>query len=321
MRAMALLVVVVAIGCDADMNDELFKAMAPANRSSEELVQGQPSDQPMDVADETTSAASQPPATPQPSARSNPPASDHVPYWEGRKAPEVVPFDSQEWVEAGDTTRNPETGKDRLSSGLFAGLDDALDSASKMEHESSYAEAVEDSRSHTSSTPGAASAPTTAPPPSMPVDPAPGSSPGRPNPFGFPAGYSGQGHSHGHSPAPSPSSPSSPSNSSGIARVPEVRMLRPVAVPQSLPTGTAMGFRVDYQFLTDFYPQAQYGLIIQPPKGNAVGLPVKLQQQGNVSHFVTEWGPMSGVYKLQLVIIVNDQPRPMCRAVDAVYSP
>ena len=146
----------------------------------------------------------------------------------------------------------------------------------------------------------------------MPVDPAPGSTPGRPNPFGFPAGHSAANTP----PATAPSNSGSP----GANSVPKVRLLRANALAQSLPTGTAMGFSMEYQFLSNYLPNAQYAWIIQPPQGNAVAIPVRLQAQGTLSQFVPAFGSMEGTYKLQLVIFDGKQPRPMSRAIDAYYS-
>jgi hypothetical protein len=103
--------------------------------------------------------------------------------------------------------------------------------------------------------------------------------------------------------------------------VPQVRLSAARALAQSLPTGTAMGFSIDYRFAANFIPNARYGWIIQPPQGNAVAIPVRLQQQGTLSQFIPEWGAMTGTYKLQLVVIdANNQPHPMSRPIDAVYA-
>ena len=82
-----------------------------------------------------------------------------------------------------------------------------------------------------------------------------------------------------------------------------------------------MGFSMDYAFLSDFVPNARYAWVIQPPRGQAIAIEVKLQQRGSLSRFVTQWGPLEGTYKLQLVVMGPDgKPRSMSNAIDAFYA-
>lgn len=214
------------------------------------------------------------------------------PFWANAQVPEVVPYAEPEEEEEEPEKEDNRAPAPPLPSNFFA------------------KDAPKQQESFVPSRPAPSLDSTDSQQP--PVDPRPGSTPGRPNPFGFPNGYSAN-HGGGGAPAASTGAPSS--------AVPQVRLSSAVALAQSLPTGTAMGFSMDYVFLSEFLPNARYAWIIQPPRGKAIAMEVRLQQQGSLSQFVTQWGPMEGTYQLQLVIMDSQgKPRPMSRAIDAFYA-
>ncbi|MCA9174166.1 MAG: hypothetical protein KDB14_06725 [Planctomycetales bacterium] len=113
----------------------------------------------------------------------------------------------------------------------------------------------------------------------------------------------------------------STANTPGAPAAPHVRLSTALALAQTLPSGTAMGFSVEYTFLAGYVPNGRYVWIIQPPSGPAVALPVQLSRRGALTQFVPQWGPVPGTYQLQLAIVdSNDRPQAMCRPIDAVYA-
>jgi hypothetical protein len=79
---------------------------------------------------------------------------------------------------------------------------------------------------------------------------------------------------------------------------PAIQLSAGVALPQSLPTGTAMGFSVDYQFSSGQPdPSADYFWVIQPSKGQAARQPVRLKPQGTLEMFVLEFRPENGPFQ------------------------
>lgn len=90
----------------------------------------------------------------------------------------------------------------------------------------------------------------------------------------------------------SPQSPSAQPNKTPI------QLSAGVALPQSLPTGTAMGFSVDYKFVGGRPdPAMQHFWVIQPAKGKAVRQPVRLKAQGTLEGFVMELRPENGPFQ------------------------
>lgn len=84
------------------------------------------------------------------------------------------------------------------------------------------------------------------------------------------------------------------------ARLPSIRLSAGVALPQSLPTGTAMGFSADYRFVEgEPSSSSPYFWVIQPSKGQPVKLEVRLKREGTlpptfVQQFRPEHGPFQG---------------------------
>ena len=97
-------------------------------------------------------------------------------------------------------------------------------------------------------------------------------------------------------PARPAASPARPTPS----RQPSIRLSTGVALPQSLPTGTAMGFSADYQFVQgEPSPSSPYFWVIRPSKGQPVKLEVRLKRKGTlpptfVQQFRPEHGPFQG---------------------------
>jgi hypothetical protein len=108
--------------------------------------------------------------------------------------------------------------------------------------------------------------------------------------------------------------------SSGRTTRPEIRLRTAVALPQSLPTGTAMGFSVDYQF-TGGTPDSQvkYVWVIKPPSGQVWESAVQLQSRGTLQAFVLQWGPVSGNYEMRIDEVTRYGRKPATRPVTATY--
>jgi len=97
-------------------------------------------------------------------------------------------------------------------------------------------------------------------------------------------------------PRPAPSTPSRPAPS----QRPAIKLSAGVAVPQSLPTGTAMGFSVDYQFIAGRPASSPYAWVIQPGKGQVAKQPVQLQPQGNLRMFIPQFRPENGPFRTHI---------------------
>ncbi len=87
--------------------------------------------------------------------------------------------------------------------------------------------------------------------------------------------------------------PSAPSGS-----LPSIQLSTGVALAQTLPTGTAMGFSVDYEF-TQGGPNAasQYVWVIEPGKGPPVKFLVRLSRKSTLQVFVLKWRPPDGPFQ------------------------
>ena len=94
---------------------------------------------------------------------------------------------------------------------------------------------------------------------------------------------------------------------------PAVKLSAAVAIPQSLPTGTAMGFSIDYRF-TNGRPdkEAEYLWIIAPTKGDPVALPVQLKRRGNLQTFVTQFRPRNGPFTFELIGRAEGKVQKLC---------
>lgn len=128
-----------------------------------------------------------------------------------------------------------------------------------------------------------ASQPDPAEPPAMDQPTEPGSYASSPTPATLPA-----------SAPPTPLEPTGP-------RQPSIHLSAGVALPQSLPTGTAMGFSIDYQFTAgEPSPSSPYAWVIQPSKGQTVIQPVRLSHEGTLQGFVPQFRPENGPFSTHI---------------------
>ena len=97
-------------------------------------------------------------------------------------------------------------------------------------------------------------------------------------------------------PRPAPSTPSRPAPS----QLPSIKLSAGVAVPQSLPTGTAMGFSVDYQFIGGSPGPSPYAWVIQPGNGQVAKQPRQLQPRGTLQAFVLQFRPENGPFRTHI---------------------
>ncbi len=98
-------------------------------------------------------------------------------------------------------------------------------------------------------------------------------------------------------PPASPPSARAPQRPTG----PSVRLSAGVALPQSLPTGTAMGMSVDYVF-TAGQPLSsrRYVWVIEPAKADPVKQPVQLSQSGTLQAFFPQLRPEHGPFHVHI---------------------
>jgi hypothetical protein len=98
-------------------------------------------------------------------------------------------------------------------------------------------------------------------------------------------------------PPAAPTSAPAPSPAAGFP----IKLSAGVALAQSLPTGTAMGFSVDYRFTQGSAQGAsRYVWVIQGNQLEPVRLDVELQQQGTLQTFVTQWRPEAGPFRCHI---------------------
>jgi len=73
------------------------------------------------------------------------------------------------------------------------------------------------------------------------------------------------------------------------------------ALAQTLPTGTAMGFSVDYEFVSG-QPEssAKYFLIIKPASAQSAKQPVELSPQGTLQGFAQQLQPHDGPFQAHI---------------------
>jgi len=121
--------------------------------------------------------------------------------------------------------------------------------------------------------------------PSGPVQPVAGSpgqtSPGAPTPATSGLAVSG---------APRP----------GKAFLP-VQLSAGVALPQTLPDGTAMGFSIDYQFTQGQpEPAGRYYWVVERTQGPPARQPVRLEARGTLQQFITDFRPEHGPFQTHL---------------------
>ena len=97
--------------------------------------------------------------------------------------------------------------------------------------------------------------------------------------------------------------PASPPPASAPQRPagPSIRLSAGVALPQSLPTGTAMGISVDYVFTAGQPLSSQrYVWVIEPAKADPVKQPVQLCQSGTLQAFFTQLRPEHGPFQAHI---------------------
>lgn len=97
-----------------------------------------------------------------------------------------------------------------------------------------------------------------------------------------------------------------------------IRLFTAVALAQTLPTGTAMGFSVEYQISGGSpIPAAQYAWRIQRSDGEqAVFVIPQLKSRGQLQTFVSGWRPRQGPFTSQIVEVVADgSQHPVSRSV------
>ena len=99
-------------------------------------------------------------------------------------------------------------------------------------------------------------------------------------------------------PSPPPSRPSASTDPWGPNTI---RLSAGVALAQTLPTGTAMGFSVDYQFTAN-QPTGPIPLlwVIQDGKGHSVKQPVQMASRGTLQGFVTQFRPEHGPFNCHI---------------------
>jgi hypothetical protein len=78
---------------------------------------------------------------------------------------------------------------------------------------------------------------------------------------------------------------------------PSIRLSAGVALPQSLPTGTAMGISVDYTFtIGQPRPREAYVWVIEAANADSVKQPVQLSPSGTLQQFFTQLRPQHGPF-------------------------
>jgi hypothetical protein len=107
--------------------------------------------------------------------------------------------------------------------------------------------------------------------------------------------------------SPTPASPSAPPSSS-TARVPppaqgvSIHLSAGVALPQTGPEGTMMGFSVDYEFdQGQPQPSEEFVWVIERSQGEPAKLSKKLKPKGSLDTFlITGWRPEQGPFRTSI---------------------
>jgi hypothetical protein len=89
-------------------------------------------------------------------------------------------------------------------------------------------------------------------------------------------------------PPATPATP--PASSPAPAQVPFINLSAGIAVPQSLPTGTAMAISVDYERYAELKTSSRYALVVKSNAGE-IATEVKLESSGNLSVFIQQFKP------------------------------
>ena len=87
-----------------------------------------------------------------------------------------------------------------------------------------------------------------------------------------------------------------------------------VALPQSLPGGTAMTFSVDYRITKGTIKKAnKYGWVFKPSKGKPFVKPVKLSNKGTLQAIVPQLKPDQRPFKCYLIEVTpKGKTRKLC---------
>ncbi len=118
----------------------------------------------------------------------------------------------------------------------------------------------------------------------------------RPYPLGAPSARAPNGQASGQPRGVRPSRPTQES----FGRLP-ILLSAGVAIPQTLPTGTAMGFSVDYRWVEGRPdPSTTYFWVIESAGAPPLRQPVRLQQQGTLQGFALELRPEHGPFHTQI---------------------
>ena len=99
--------------------------------------------------------------------------------------------------------------------------------------------------------------------------------------------------------APGPTTPARPAPSASVGpQQSSIRLSAGVALPQTLPTGTAMSFSVDYQFTQGApNPSWRYVWVVEPSNGPPAKIGVRLQERGTLQAFVLQLRPEHGPFE------------------------
>lgn len=117
-------------------------------------------------------------------------------------------------------------------------------------------------------------------------------------PAASPVASAPQGVASGVAPvALPPSSANPPATASTPPAAPAIRLSAGVALAQTLPDGTAMGFSVDYRFVQGGPDSStRYVWVIQPASGQPTVVPVELEPSGTLQTF-TKFRPEHGPFQ------------------------
>lgn len=100
---------------------------------------------------------------------------------------------------------------------------------------------------------------------------------------------------------PAANPPAAPPSAGPTAAQPWIRLSAGVALAQTLPTGTAMGFSVDYEFTQGRpNPSSRYVWVIEPAKGQPVKFAGPLANKGTLQVFVPHWRPENGPFRTHI---------------------
>lgn len=92
-----------------------------------------------------------------------------------------------------------------------------------------------------------------------------------------------------------------PSGNTARPMADTIRLSTGVALAQTLPTGTAMGFSVEYEFVN--HPPsgpANFFWVVQSGKGRAVRQPIQMTVRGTLQGFVPQFRPEDGPFRTHI---------------------